>query len=111
MQTGVDRETGKEEKGDGMSLAVLVGALKKPVEIAREIKNATPEIKRMALIEDNTRGCVEIYFELETGEEAQRIAMHFQMIPAPVAGEWLEITFDELLQSANFKMMGGKVID
>jgi hypothetical protein len=111
MQTGVDRETGKEEKGDGMSLAVLVGALREPEEIAREIKHSTPNIKRLALIGGNTRGYVEIYFELETDAEAEIIAMHFQMIPAPVAGKMMSITFDELVNAQNFKMMGGKVIE
>jgi len=110
--TGIyEEDVDKEKDGVNMSLAILVGALREPEETARDVKKQTPAVKRMAYIGGNVRGNAEIYFEMENDIEAQRLAMLFQMIPAPVAGKILYITFEELINSSNFKMMGGKIVD
>ena len=67
--------------------------------------------KRIGYLDGNTRGCCEIYFETENNKDAELIARTIQGTPAPIRGILMNESFEEIISSPNFKMMGGKILE
>lgn len=90
--------------------ALLVAGIPNPDEWCKKfLKELANKIVRLAYIPGNMKRYTEVYFD-GPEEDAEALAREFQGIPAPVRGILMAETFENIISSKTFKMMGGKVI-
>lgn len=102
--------TGRRREGDTISTPLMVGCFQNTDKIIKLVRENFKSVKRIAIIEGNQKGCDEVYMEVGSDKEAEKIAWVVQATPAPIKGVLMENTFDEIINDEAFIGMGGRVI-
>jgi len=76
------------------------------------LRNDLPyHIGEAGIIGNNVKGNAEIYLETDSNKDAEDLARVFNMAPFPMKGHIVNASFNEVVNSERFKMMGGEMIE